>query len=197
MKIYPEEVSSSFATAEEQLLAGPVNTLVDGLQSCVFCLHAVTFHGLTMSSLCVLFVAGMPKPRYKCNAPAHPIQAFIPLWVLPTRFSALSAGAFFLQCGVQGAWGIVSQTVQSGDTDLSSAIVVGADSTGRIVTSIVPCHFPWCCISAGKCEHSLYSVEDIFDRRSQMISSASAQIEASMCVYISLWTLDPHIHSCW
>jgi hypothetical protein len=31
--------------------------------------------------------------------------AFIPLWILPTSFSGLALGAFFLQFGVQGAWG--------------------------------------------------------------------------------------------
>jgi len=35
------------------------------------------------------------------------IGAFIPLWILPSSFGALSAGAFFLQVGVQGAWGII------------------------------------------------------------------------------------------
>ncbi|TKY86371.1 hypothetical protein EX895_004520 [Sporisorium graminicola] len=33
--------------------------------------------------------------------------ALIPAWILPHSFSALSAGAFFLQFGVQGAWGVV------------------------------------------------------------------------------------------
>jgi len=33
--------------------------------------------------------------------------AFIPLWILPSSFSALSAGAFWIQFGVQGAWGVV------------------------------------------------------------------------------------------
>ncbi|KAG2753185.1 MFS general substrate transporter [Suillus brevipes Sb2] len=32
---------------------------------------------------------------------------FIPLWVLPSSFSALSAGAFCVQLGVQGAWGVI------------------------------------------------------------------------------------------
>jgi SHS family lactate transporter-like MFS transporter len=36
------------------------------------------------------------------------IGAFIPLWILPSGFSALSAGAFCIQLGVQGAWGVVS-----------------------------------------------------------------------------------------
>ena len=33
--------------------------------------------------------------------------AFIPLWIIPGSFSALSAGAFFIQFGVQGAWGVI------------------------------------------------------------------------------------------
>jgi len=33
--------------------------------------------------------------------------AFIPLWILPNTFSGLALGAFFLQFGVQGAWGVV------------------------------------------------------------------------------------------
>ncbi|OAX41420.1 carboxylic acid transporter protein [Rhizopogon vinicolor AM-OR11-026] len=35
------------------------------------------------------------------------LAAFIPLWVLPNSFAALSAGAFFVQFGVQGAWGVI------------------------------------------------------------------------------------------
>ncbi|KAI0040953.1 carboxylic acid transporter [Auriscalpium vulgare] len=35
------------------------------------------------------------------------IGAFIPLWILPNSFGALSAGAFWLQFGVQGAWGVI------------------------------------------------------------------------------------------
>ncbi|KIK65072.1 hypothetical protein GYMLUDRAFT_56537 [Collybiopsis luxurians FD-317 M1] len=33
--------------------------------------------------------------------------AFIPLWILPNNFAGLSAGAFCIQFGVQGAWGVV------------------------------------------------------------------------------------------
>ncbi|KAI5119399.1 hypothetical protein M0805_005942 [Coniferiporia weirii] len=35
------------------------------------------------------------------------IAAFIPLWILPSTFPALSAGAFCIQFGVQGAWGVI------------------------------------------------------------------------------------------
>ncbi|KAG2066915.1 MFS general substrate transporter [Suillus decipiens] len=35
------------------------------------------------------------------------VGVFIPLWVLPSTFSPLSAGAFWIQFGVQGAWGVV------------------------------------------------------------------------------------------
>jgi SHS family lactate transporter-like MFS transporter len=32
---------------------------------------------------------------------------WIPLWILPNTFGGLTAGGFFMQSGVQGAWGIV------------------------------------------------------------------------------------------
>ncbi|KAL0961273.1 hypothetical protein HGRIS_006235 [Hohenbuehelia grisea] len=35
------------------------------------------------------------------------IAVFIPLWILPTTFGALAAGAFCIQFGVQGAWGVI------------------------------------------------------------------------------------------
>ncbi|BGP55623.1 hypothetical protein JCM8202_004884 [Rhodotorula sphaerocarpa] len=33
--------------------------------------------------------------------------AFLPLWLLPNSFGGLAAGAFFVQFGVQGAWGVI------------------------------------------------------------------------------------------
>ncbi|KAH8822624.1 major facilitator superfamily domain-containing protein [Flagelloscypha sp. PMI_526] len=35
------------------------------------------------------------------------VAVFIPLWILPSSFSGLSAGAFWIQFGVQGAWGVI------------------------------------------------------------------------------------------
>ena len=35
-------------------------------------------------------------------------EAFIPLWILPSSFPGLAAGAFFIQVGVQGPFGVVS-----------------------------------------------------------------------------------------
>jgi len=35
------------------------------------------------------------------------VAAFIPLWILPSSFGSLSAGAFCIQFGVQGAWGVI------------------------------------------------------------------------------------------
>jgi SHS family lactate transporter-like MFS transporter len=35
------------------------------------------------------------------------VGCFIPLWILPTSFAGLSAGAFCIQFGVQGAWGVI------------------------------------------------------------------------------------------
>jgi len=35
------------------------------------------------------------------------IGAFIPLWIVPNSFSGLTAGAFFIQIGVQSPWGVI------------------------------------------------------------------------------------------
>ncbi|KAH9933174.1 carboxylic acid transporter [Epithele typhae] len=35
------------------------------------------------------------------------VAAFIPLWIIPNSFSGLAAGAFCIQFGVQGAWGVI------------------------------------------------------------------------------------------
>ncbi|THU78054.1 MFS general substrate transporter, partial [Dendrothele bispora CBS 962.96] len=35
------------------------------------------------------------------------VAAFIPLWIIPDDFSGLAAGAFCIQFGVQGAWGVI------------------------------------------------------------------------------------------
>lgn len=35
------------------------------------------------------------------------IGCFIPLWIIPSGFSSLAAGAFCVQFGVQGAWGVI------------------------------------------------------------------------------------------
>lgn len=35
------------------------------------------------------------------------LALFIPLWIIPSDFSGLAAGAFCVQFGVQGAWGVI------------------------------------------------------------------------------------------
>ncbi|KAF8889877.1 major facilitator superfamily domain-containing protein [Infundibulicybe gibba] len=35
------------------------------------------------------------------------VGVFVPLWIIPTSFGALMAGAFFIQFGVQGAWSVM------------------------------------------------------------------------------------------
>ncbi|KAJ4000159.1 carboxylic acid transporter [Lentinula boryana] len=35
------------------------------------------------------------------------VACFIPLWIIPSTFGGLSAGAFCIQFGVQGAWGVI------------------------------------------------------------------------------------------
>jgi hypothetical protein len=42
-----------------------------------------------------------------CSLSNDHLLVFIPLWILPSTFSGLAAGAFCIQFGVQGAWGVV------------------------------------------------------------------------------------------
>jgi MFS family permease len=39
--------------------------------------------------------------------------AWIPLWIIPDSFGGLAAGGFFVQSGVQGAWGVIVSRVKS------------------------------------------------------------------------------------
>ncbi|WVQ83141.1 hypothetical protein IAT38_005279 [Cryptococcus sp. DSM 104549] len=45
--------------------------------------------------------------RFAIIACACYTACWIPLWILPDTFGGLAAGGFFIQSGVQGAWGIV------------------------------------------------------------------------------------------
>ncbi|KAJ2975624.1 hypothetical protein NUW54_g11701 [Trametes sanguinea] len=74
------------------------------------------------------------------------IGAFIPLWILPTSFGALAAGAFCIQFGVQGAWGVIPIQL------------------AEISPPAFRATFPGVAYQLGN-----------------MVSSASAQIEASEC----------------
>ena len=35
------------------------------------------------------------------------VAVFIPLWIIPDSFGGLAAGGFWIQFGVQGAWGVI------------------------------------------------------------------------------------------
>lgn len=71
-------------------------------------------------------------------------SAFIPLWIIPSTFGALSAGAFCIQFGVQGAWGVVSNFVLVERPPLKHTI--DPNPTGGNVSSRFPCYIPRCCI---------------------------------------------------
>ena len=49
------------------------------------------------------------------------LKVSIPLWILPSSFSALSAGAFFIQFFVLGAWGVVRQFLRLINTPQNKA----------------------------------------------------------------------------
>ena len=77
------------------------------------------------------------------------VGAFIPLWILPSTFSALSAGAFCVQFGVQGAWGVVSIEILHFWIIVPTYVAFAdPDSACRNVSARFPCYFPWCCVPA-------------------------------------------------
>lgn len=76
------------------------------------------------------------------------IGAFIPLWILPTGFSALSAGAFCIQVGVQGAWGVVRCVPLSSLQlliNVAAHLIATIDSgtARRNITARIPRDIPW------------------------------------------------------
>lgn len=60
---------------------------------------------------------------------------FIPLWVLPTSFSGLAAGAALIQVGVQGAWGVGTWPCSS---QLRPALIMRMHSTHLAVGDHAP-----------------------------------------------------------
>lgn len=80
-------------------------------------------------------------------------KVFIPLWILPTSFSALAAGAFCIQFSVQGAWGVVRRLVFIHYSISFNPSSTNADShpTGGDVSTCVPSDFPWSRLSDRDC----------------------------------------------
>lgn len=91
--------------------------------------------------------------------------AFIPLWLLPNSFGGLAAGAFFVQFGVQGAWGVVPIYRSSALTLCRAARLYTDSECSFIVTELSPVAF------RGVFPGLAYQLGN-------MISSASGQIEA-------------------
>ncbi|KAH7909574.1 carboxylic acid transporter protein [Hygrophoropsis aurantiaca] len=91
------------------------------------------------------------------------VGVFIPLWILPTSFSALAAGAFCIQVGVQGAWGVVRPFPPSPDhTSQTNDLTQIPIQLAELSPPAFRATFPGVAYQVGN-----------------MISSASAQIEAT------------------
>ena len=77
---------------------------------------------------------------------------FIPLWILPSTFSGLAAGAFCIQFGVQGAWGVV-RLISKLESFADFWYISFLDSypTRGDVTSGVPSYVPRCSIPTRQC----------------------------------------------
>jgi hypothetical protein len=72
--------------------------------------------------------------------------AFIPLWILPSTLSKLSAGVFCVQFGVQGALGVVSITFPS--LPVTFALSPDPYFPYRNVSGRIPCDLSWRHVSA-------------------------------------------------
>lgn len=104
-------------------------------------------------SIYVIVIAGMCNPTLlEYLASFNSKLAFIPLWILPSGFSALAAGAFCLQLGVQGAWGVVRLLfVYHAQFLIVNDIRPDSNPPCRNVPTSVPCDIPGCCLPAWKC----------------------------------------------
>lgn len=81
--------SSDHRVGEASLLVHRVSTLVAALQSCGYH-HTRTHFKISLTVLSFLSIC-------LCI-----IGVFIPLWIIPSTFGKLAAGAFCVQFGVQG-----------------------------------------------------------------------------------------------
>ncbi|TIB18718.1 hypothetical protein E3P92_00563 [Wallemia ichthyophaga] len=62
--------------------------------------------------------------------------AFIPLWVIPMGFDYLAAGVFFVQFGVQGAWGVIPIFLQEASPPAYRSLFSGLTyQLGNMVSS--------------------------------------------------------------
>jgi hypothetical protein len=97
-------------------------------------LHASIAHQ-RLYSICVLLVG-----------------CFIPLWILPSTFSGLAAGAFCIQFGVQGAWGVVSSSALFVTTAFNLRMLRNLDPNPacRDISPRIPCDLPRCGVPAWK-----------------------------------------------
>ncbi len=64
---------------------------------------------------------------------------FIPLWILPSGFSSLAAGAFCVQFGVQGAWGVIPiQLAEMSPPGFRATFPGVAYQIGNVRGSVIP-----------------------------------------------------------
>lgn len=73
------------------------------------------------------------------------IGVFIPLWILPNSFSGLAAGAFCIQFGVQGAWGVVSNILyySSACEDRAFTVLFRRKIDPHLAVGDVATRVPW------------------------------------------------------
>ena len=170
------KVPELWAAVEARLPDGCRSTSAVASLSCTFGSHLRTAapslltspRRLPLASSCVSSAVSNHALQERARACIYSLAfaaAFIPLWILPTSFSALAAGAFCIQFGVQGAWGVVRINVYpvrffvterfltspfslSPPTPPPSFLHADSHPARGNLSAGVPRHLPWGCIPA-------------------------------------------------
>ena len=104
--------------------------------------------------LCTFFILNAPRNAHSLFGSRSIfvclIAAFIPLWILPSSFGALAAGAFCIQFGVQGAWGVVSLDPYWSLLEDTDARGTDPYPTRGDVATCFPCNIPRRCLPGWK-----------------------------------------------
>jgi len=126
--------------------------------------YTYSFHRLHCFLIGGTFELNLDSLSLFYNLTSNIKPAFIPLWILPSSFAGLSAGAFFIQFGVQGAWGVVRIFFSSFFSSSPSRFVftfrftfrstlndtLDPNPTSRNVASRIQSYVPWCGLSNRK-----------------------------------------------
>lgn len=94
--LYPTYMQQSKGFSEHQATVATIIGNLGAIVGGTFSGYISQYLGRRLTIICCCVIAA----------------CFIPLWILPSKFGSLAAGAFFVQVGVQGAWGVIPVLLQ-------------------------------------------------------------------------------------